>query len=159
MKYIFRFLFVSLLILSVQLVSAQGKAASKTRPTVLNHVAIYVNDLAKSTAFYENVLLLQRIPEPFKDGLHQWFSIGLGIQMHVIQGAAQGIKHDKHEHLCFSVASLDDFIAALDKQHIEYSNMAGTAKAPTVRVDGVKQIYFQDPDGYWIEVNNDIPKE
>ena len=24
-----------------------------------------------------------------------------------------------------------------------------------VRPDGVHQLYFQDPDGYWIEVNDD----
>jgi catechol-2,3-dioxygenase len=24
-----------------------------------------------------------------------------------------------------------------------------------VRPDGVKQIYFQDPEGYWIEINDD----
>jgi lactoylglutathione lyase len=23
-----------------------------------------------------------------------------------------------------------------------------------IRADGVKQIFFQDPDGYWIEVNS-----
>jgi len=23
-----------------------------------------------------------------------------------------------------------------------------------VRPDGVRQIYFQDPDGYWLEVND-----
>ena len=25
-------------------------------------------------------------------------------------------------------------------------------------LDGVKQLYFVDPDGYWIEINNDYPK-
>jgi len=24
-----------------------------------------------------------------------------------------------------------------------------------LRPDGIQQIYFQDPDGYWIEVNDD----
>jgi lactoylglutathione lyase len=27
-----------------------------------------------------------------------------------------------------------------------------------VRVDGVKQIYFQDPDGHWLEINDDYKR-
>jgi lactoylglutathione lyase len=30
----------------------------------------------------------------------------------------------------------------------------GEKMAITNRVDGVKQIYFKDPDGYWIEIND-----
>ena len=30
--------------------------------------------------------------------------------------------------------------------------------APTVRVDGVKQVYFVDPDGLWFEINVDVQK-
>ncbi len=58
-------------------------------------------------------------------------------------------------HLCFSVPSVEKFIARLDQLKIPYTNARGVAQSVTVRVDGVKQIYFQDPDNYWIEVNND----
>jgi lactoylglutathione lyase len=51
------------------------------------------------------------------------------------------------------VASLDVFMAHLDALHVKYANFAGDAKV-TARPDGIKQIYFQDPDGYWIEVND-----
>jgi len=37
---------------------------------------------------------------------------------------------------------------------IWYGNWAGK-KEPQVRPDKVAQIYLQDPDGYWIEVNDD----
>jgi lactoylglutathione lyase len=121
----------------------------------LNHIAIYVHQLDKSTDFYENILMLRKIDEPFKDGKHTWFTIGPAGHLHLIQGAGENIRRDKNDHLCFSVNSIEDFIANLDKHEIEYTNWPGTAKAPTVRVDGVKQIYFQDPDGHWIEVNND----
>jgi lactoylglutathione lyase len=135
---------------------AQSTANSKaSQPIKLNHIAVYVHNLEKSTAFYENVLQLKQIPEPFKDGKHTWFTIGAAGQLHLIQGAEQNIKRDKNDHLCFSVKSMEDFIANLDKQKIEYTNWPGTAKAPTVRVDGIKQIYFQDPDGHWIEINTD----
>lgn len=155
MKNFLRFLFLVLFSLSLHTAEAQSKAEASSQPIALNHIAMYVHDLEKSTAFYEDVLQLKQIPEPFKDGLHTWFTLGPAGQLHLIQGAEQNIKRDKNDHMCFSVLSIEDFISNLDKHKVEYTNWPGTAKAPTVRVDGVKQVYFQDPDGHWIEVNND----
>lgn len=135
-----------------------AQTSERQQPIVLNHIALYVYNLEKSTDFYEKVLQLQVIPEPFKDGKHTWFSIGGKSQLHLIEGASEITEHDKNSHICFSVKSVDDFIANLDQHHIEYTNWPGDAKAPTIRVDGVKQIYFQDPDGYWVEVNDDFPE-
>jgi lactoylglutathione lyase len=155
----FQFLILHLFLFSATAALAQKPANTPTQVLALNHIAVHVVNLEKSTAFYENVLQLQKIPEPFKDGLHTWFTLGAAGQLHLIQGAEKAIIHNKNEHLCFSVKSIEDFIANLAKHNIEYTNWPGTAKAPTVRVDGVKQIYFQDPDGHWIEINNDFPKK
>lgn len=133
--------------------SAAQTTSNQTSAT-LNHIAVYVSDLNKSAAFYETLLNLKKIEEPFKDGRHVWFSLGAAGQVHLISGAKTGMQYDKNEHLCFSVASITDFIAKLDQQKVAYINWAGTAKEPTIRVDGVKQIYFQDPDGHWLEVND-----
>ena len=155
MKRIFFYFLLSLAALPLQAVQAQSNTKAASRPIALNHIAIYVYNLEKSTAFYENILQLQKIPEPFHDGKHTWFTMGAAGHLHLIQGAEKDIKRDKNDHLCFSVTSIDDFIANLNQHQIDYTNWPGTAKAPTVRVDGVKQIYFQDPDGHWIEINND----
>ncbi|GAB3528026.1 hypothetical protein GCM10027443_05290 [Pontibacter brevis] len=155
MKTSLRFIFLVLFSLSLQAASAQTTKQDNAPTIALNHIAMYVHNLEKSTAFYENVLQLKQIPEPFKDGKHTWFTLGPAGQLHLIQGAEQNIKRDKNDHLCFSVPLIEDFIANLNKQQVNYTNWPGTAKAPTVRVDGVKQVYFQDPDGHWIEVNND----
>ncbi|MGZ8558791.1 MAG: VOC family protein [Chitinophagaceae bacterium] len=120
----------------------------------LNHIAIYVHDLKKSTDFYNNIVSLDTIPEPFHDGRHTWFSIGDKSHLHLIQGAAAGLSFEKNSHLCFSVASVENFISILDKNNIEYENWPGQKKTITTRVDGVKQIYFKDPDGYWVEIND-----
>lgn len=158
MKFLYKLLLACLFCFAGQGAFAQSATASASANTpVLNHIAIYVQELGRSTAFYEEVLQLQKIPEPFHDGLHTWFTLGPAGQLHLIQGAAEVLKPNKNDHLCFSVSSIEDFITNLDKHRIEYTNWPGTAKAPTVRVDGVKQIYFQDPDGHWIEVNNDRP--
>ena len=139
--------------LTVFYFSALSAIAQKQTPT-LNHIALYVVDLKKSTAFYQNIIQLDTIPEPFHDGLHTWFSIGPLSHLHLIQGAAAITTHNKHNHLCFTVPSLKDFIAILDKKNIDYENWAGEKKSVTLRVDKVKQVYFQDPDGYWIEIND-----
>ena len=125
------------------------------KKTALNHIALYVTRLSKSTAFYKDIIGLDTIPEPFHDGKHTWFSVGDHSHLHLIEGATEPVKHPKNTHICFSVPSIEEFIARLDKAGIEYSNWPGTSKSPTVRADGIKQIYFQYPDGYWIEVNND----
>ena len=44
----------------------------------------------------------------------------------------------------------------LDERQIPYGSWEGEANAPSVRGDGIKQIFFQDPNGYWLEVNNDF---
>lgn len=120
----------------------------------LNHVALYVYNLQKSTDFYTRIVGLDTIPEPFHDGKHTWLQIGPKSHLHLIQGATEITAHDKNSHLCFTVPSVTDFITVLDKNNIEYENWAGEKHAVTNRVDGVRQIYFRDPDGYWLEIND-----
>ena len=120
-----------------------------------NHTTIYVVDLQKSSQFYKQVMELQEIPEPFHDGRHTWLKIGEHSELHVVSGAASVIPHDINIHLAFSVSSVENFAKHLDSSNINYGNWAQTSKEPQIRNDGIKQIYFQDPDGYWIEVNDD----
>lgn len=144
---------LSFMIIATVNIHSNVMAQVKQKP-VLNHIALYVFDLKKSTEFYRDVLQLDVIPEPFKDGKHTWFKLGEYSQLHLIEGAKQILPHEKSSHLCFSVKSLKEFITLLDKREIERVNMKGDSRAPTLRPDGVSQIYFQDPDGYWLEVND-----
>ena len=144
-----RILFV-LLIITTFKVSAQ----IKKNPT-LNHLAINVFDLKKSTDFYKDIIGLKMIPEPFKDGKHSWFKIAKHSQLHIIQTATAVTERDKNSHMCFSVASVEAFVEILNKNKIWYGNWLGTTNMITTRPDGIKQIFFKDPDGYWIEINND----
>ena len=127
---------------------------SQSNKASLNHIAVYVMDLKISTAFYKDIIGLDTIPEPFHDGRHTWFAVGVKSHLHIISGAAAKKEHDKNTHLCFSVASVTEFVKVLAKNKVEYENWAGEKMAITTRVDGVKQIYFKDPDGYWIEIND-----
>ncbi|RZK39359.1 MAG: VOC family protein [Hymenobacter sp.] len=122
----------------------------------LNHIAVYVYNLEKSADFYKKIVQLSPIPNPFNDSLHEWFSIGGAAQLHLIKGAVNVSEHIKNSHICFSVPSVDSFITNLKRNRIGFTNWAGDLDTTTTRVDGVKQIYFKDPDGYWIEVNDNF---
>ena len=122
---------------------------------VLNHIAIYVTNLSKSTAFYQDIIGLDTIPEPFHDGKHTWFKVAEHSHLHLIQGAAGPSPLTKNSHLCFSVTSIEDVINGLKKNGVVYEDWGGKKASITLRVHGVHQIYFQDPDGYWIEINDD----
>ena len=121
---------------------------------VFNHQALHVRDLPKSATFYEKVLDLRRIADPFKDDRHVWFDIGSGLELHVIGGATDVRPQDIDVHMAFSVASVDAFVRHLDSLEVRYVNSRSVERQVTTRRDGVKQVYFQDPDGYWIEVND-----
>ncbi len=132
----------------------KNNAMNEKQAPLFNHTTVFVVDLKKSTDFYKNVMQLQVISEPFNDNKHVWFKIAQHGQLHVVEGAKAIVPHDINIHLSFSVASLDAFMKHLDQYNINYGNWARNSKTPQLRPDGVRQIYFQDPDGYWIEVND-----
>ena len=145
-----RSFFILVGILSISLINAQ--AQSKPH---FNHTTIYVTDLNRAADFYEKALQLERIAEPFHDNKHVWFRMGDHDQLHVVSGAKEVSAHDINIHLAFSVQNLPEFMKHLDALNVKYGNWAGDAKQVQVRPDKIDQIYLQDPDGYWIEVNND----
>jgi len=132
----------------------QGPVMAQTSPTV-NHIALYVYDLDKSAAFYKNVMQFKVIPEPFHDGRHVWFRIGAHSQLHIISGAKAVEDHDINTHISYSVPVLKTFLTHLDAVKVKYVSFKGEPKKITPRPDGVTQVYVQDPDNFWIEVNDD----
>lgn len=130
------------------------RAQSTGGRITLNHTAIYVTDLKTSVTFYHAILGLDTIPEPFHDGRHAWFRIAPGVALHIIQGSREKKEYYRNQHTCFSVPSVDAFAAVLKKNNIVWENRDGAKMAITTRVDGVKQLFLRDPDGYWIEIND-----
>ena len=139
-------------ILIILSVSLHSQAQNKPH---FNHTTIYVTDLARGTEFYTKVMMLEPISEPFHDNRHSWFKMGEHSELHVVSGAKEDVAHDVNIHLAFAVSSLPDFMKHLDQLGVKYGNFAGEPNKIALRPDQISQIYFQDPDGYWIEVNND----
>jgi len=153
MKDIIRFSLLALLasLLSTAMLFSQTGGAG--RSTEFDHTTIHVRDLQKSADFYEKVFGLERIPHPFKDTNHVWFRVGAHQQLHVVGGGTESPAPDIEAHLAYRVPSIPEFTTHLDKLQVKYRNFAGNGKV-TDRPDGIHQIYFRDPDGYWIEVND-----
>jgi lactoylglutathione lyase len=119
-----------------------------------SHTTIYVTDLKRASEFYANVMELKQIPEPFHDGKHVWFRIGEHDQLHVVSGAKEIGQHDINIHLAFSVPNIQDFIKHLDSLNVKWGDWTQNKKIQ-MRPDNISQVYLQDPEGYWIEVNDD----
>ncbi|MET0244262.1 MAG: VOC family protein, partial [Flavitalea sp.] len=141
-------------LLAFLLLAAQSGLFAQSKKAALNHIALSVVNLKKSTDFYLQVVGLDSIPEPFHDNKHTWFAIAPKSHLHIIESAKEVSPHDINTHLCFTVPSVDEFVTRLNKMKVPFRNWGGDAGKVTIRVDGVKQIYFQDPDGFWIEIND-----
>ncbi len=117
------------------------------------HDAYLVKDLDKTADFYKNVLGLEEIVDSgFPKETHRWFLLGDGSQIHLII-ADEVLPQPKGTHRCFNTTDLDGLMAHLKKHKVHFESWTGEEDVPTLRGDGVKQIYLQDPAGYWIEVN------
>ncbi|SIN64897.1 VOC family protein [Algoriphagus halophilus] len=121
----------------------------------VNHIAVHVSELEASKKFYENIVGLKEIEEPFKDGLHAWYDIGSGAALHIIEAPNTPTEISKVNHLCFSMEDMDSFIQTLKDTNYPFESWVGEKGKVTIRVDGIRQIYIQDPDGMWLEINDD----
>ncbi|RKR12846.1 catechol 2,3-dioxygenase-like lactoylglutathione lyase family enzyme [Maribacter vaceletii] len=119
-----------------------------------DHYSIIVKDSDKSAKFYAEILKLKETPHPTLAKGFRWFLINNTQQIHLIQKENPEYKKHKSVHLCLATQNLDTFTKHLKEKSITYYDWPGTKNEITRRADGVQQIYFQDPDGYWIEVND-----
>lgn len=143
------------LIIMALLFSGFIRAQETTSFTLtFNHLALSVKDINQSAEFYKTVLNLPEITNRTKmDGI-RWFSMGEGRELHLISIIKENVTVNKAVHLALSTSHFDNLIKVLDKMKITYSDWPGIVNKVNIRADGIKQIFFRDPDGYWIEVNS-----
>lgn len=119
-----------------------------------DHAALSVKDVNASADFYKKVLKLDEITNRTKKEGIRWMSLGEGKELHLISTIKGNIIITKAVHIALKCAHFDAFINELKSLNIPFSDWEGTTNKISIRADGIKQIYFQDPDGYWIEVNS-----
>jgi len=119
-----------------------------------NHLALLVKDVNRSADFYKKILNLNEIENRSKSEGMRWLSLGDNLELHLISMGKRNVIIDTASHFAFATKHFDAYINFLNKEKIKYLDANDQPHAYSVRADGVKQLYFQDPDGYWIEVNN-----
>jgi len=141
-------------ILLLSFLSIGFYGASQSFAFKIDHYSMIVEDLSKTGDFYQEVLGLQDIPHPSNAEGFRWFSIDGRSQLHLIGKDVVAKEKNKSVHLCLSTADLPAFISYLHKEDIPFWDWPGTPGAVSNREDGVQQIYLQDPEGNWVEINN-----
>jgi lactoylglutathione lyase len=119
-----------------------------------NHFALSVKDVDESAEFYKDLLNLNEITNKTKVNGIRWLLLGEGKELHLISILKDEIVTNKAVHLALTTTNFDMLIAKINALKIEYSDWPGNLNKINVRADGIKQVYFQDPNGYWIEVNS-----
>jgi hypothetical protein len=61
---------------------------------------------------------------------------------------------EKGTHIAISAMDFDEVLTHLRQQNVAFSDFRGTAGAVNVRPDGMRAVFLQDPNGYWIEIND-----
>lgn len=123
---------------------------------MFNHVSRSVKDAARSVAFYKKVLGLKEIPDKTETAGTRWLSLGEGKALHLISSIKDPFLVNKGIHLALTTPNFGAFEKRLDSLKIAYCDWPGAPHKVSIRADGVKQVYFQDPDGYWIEINDAV---
>ncbi len=123
-------------------------------PLTFNHMALSVRDVNRSADFYKNILGLQEITNRAKMEGIRWFSLGEGKELHLISIVKDTVIINKAVHLALTTTNFDNLLKVLSANNIVYSDWPGTVNKVNIRADGIKQVFFQDPNGYWIEVNS-----
>ncbi|HTN62001.1 MAG TPA: VOC family protein [Devosia sp.] len=120
----------------------------------LDHVSIRVRDIAVSTQFYVNVFgwpIVRTSGDPITG---QWLGIGGSDTLHLNQDDMAGTAVTKDNHLAIRVEAFDAFLGRLTQIGVTYHDWLGAPNAIGHHPAGFRQVYIQDPNGYWVEIND-----
>ncbi|MUP47330.1 VOC family protein [Gramella sp. BOM4] len=141
-------IFLLIATLTIQMTTAQNSFNLQK-----DHDAILVSDLSASARFYGKVLGLKEIPNGGLGDHIRWFQLGDNVQIHLIE-SDKTTEKDKGVHFAINTSDLSTFMQHLKDKKVHFENWPGDEGVTNTRPDGIKQVYLQDPDGYWIEVND-----
>ena len=119
-----------------------------------NHMALSVKNVHASADFYKKILQLPEITNRTGHPARRWFSLGEDKELHLISDIKEPVTINKAVHLALTTKNFDAFVSRLREMKIKFSDWPGTPAVVNIRADGIKQVFFQDMDGYWIEVNS-----
>ncbi len=136
--------------------AAPARAQDTPAPVArLDHVAIWSADMQKSIDFYPAVFGLTSSPRPSRPAARAGWVGERARAAHPARAQRTGQPAAPRPFRGRRSPDLDPVIAWLRRM----ASRLGRHRRPpgrdhATRTDGVQQIFFQDPDGYWIEVND-----
>lgn len=144
---------LALLLAGLFSIHAQSEAEKGNFGFQYDHYSIVVTKLIETGDFYRDTLGLTEIPHPDRSPGFRWFKVNGNSQIHLIKKEVAEFTKDKSMHLCLATQNMEEFIEHLMENDIAFYDWPGNKNSITNRSDNVKQIYIQDPEGYWIEIN------
>jgi catechol 2,3-dioxygenase-like lactoylglutathione lyase family enzyme len=139
-------------------VAAQDTVADNDRHSfslTLQHTTLVVSDFETSKKFYTELLMLEEISADWLPENQMFISLGNNLELHVGEVEGVEISPNGFNHFAVSTSDLDAFLVYLRENGIVYSSLGGANEFfVQEREDGVRQTFIQDPDGYWIEIND-----
>ncbi|UJR29375.1 hypothetical protein I4U23_010587 [Adineta vaga] len=126
--------------------------------TRLNHITITVSDVGKSLSFYVDILGLQQIRRPNFDRHGAWLTMG-NVELHLIKGipVVPSACNLQVGHLALETSNIDVVLEKLRALNIDvYQNLSLTNAHKMIEKNKplIIQYFFNDPDGYYIELCN-----
>ncbi|ETN96638.1 VOC family protein [Zhouia amylolytica] len=160
-KHRFRFyppvLFLLLSFSLTQTTSSQTttESTAKTFNLKLQHTTLVVSNFKKSKRFYTEVLGLKNLNASWLPKNQMFLSLGNNLELHVGEVDGVEINPSKFNHFAISTNDLNGYLKHLEAHGVVYYSLGGAKKHfIQKRPDGIRQTFIQDPDGYWIEIND-----
>jgi lactoylglutathione lyase len=121
----------------------------------LDHISLLVSEIRRSLTFYTEVLGLPEIENKAERSHVRWVGLGDGRAIHLVQ-REHSPPGDRpiNTHFALSSPDLDSVMERLASKGVPFGNLDGPNRKVTVRADGVRAVYLQDPDGHWLEIND-----
>lgn len=120
----------------------------------LDHVSLLVRSLEASSKFYTEVLGFVPIHNGTEKPNIRWLGIGGITALHITEEDFGGTRLKKQTHFAVCVDDFDGFVDRLRAKGVKFCSWSGNTGEVTGRPDGFHQIYLEDPDGYWVEIND-----
>lgn len=116
--------------------------------------------MKKSLYFYSKILGFHQIRRPNIEREGAWLTLG-NIDLHLVYG--KPVDHSGEDlignHISFETKNLSEVLQRLKEMGIPFKTFVITPQADEVH-GNVTQYFFQDPDGYYVEICNcDILEE
>jgi catechol 2,3-dioxygenase-like lactoylglutathione lyase family enzyme len=119
----------------------------------LNHIAVVTSRLEESLKFYREVLGFRDLPRPNFKFAGAWL-FNYGLMIHIIAQDSDGGRTDEIQTRDAHIALHTDDLDAVERLLKEHGVPFRKNEVPE---RNVKQVFFQDPDGFHIEIGTYPP--